>query len=243
MAGSADNAARSFMKSSTVLVSTAVAAVLIGGGIAYFLDGRETASAGAASASHPAAPDAPSGERVVPVDAGEPASPERAQQLALEIERALVARDPQQRETAFNSLLPELMLAAPARVVDIVARQQPGETRDVLREEVTRQWIRLNRDAAIEWIGSLEDAERRASATIAMRTLAASDPAQAIDVADRFGAGRDDGSLEHIVQIWATENPDAAMRWIDRRPPGDARTAQLKARIEQVRAEQSAIAR
>ena len=71
-----------------------------------------------------------------------------------------------------------------------------------------------------------------------MRTLAASDPAQAIQVADQFGVGRDDGSLEHIVQIWATENPDAAMRWIDRQPPNDPRTVQLKARIEQVRPQQ-----
>lgn len=241
MAGSADNAARSFMKTPTV-VSLAVIAALVGGGVAFFMGDREAAAPGAASVSHPAEPDALSGERGVAVNAGESVSPERAQQLALELERALVARDPQQRETAFNSLLPELILAAPARVADIVARQQPGETRDVLREEVTRQWIRLDRDAAVEWIGSLEDAERRASATIAMRTLAASDPAQAIDVADRFDVGRDDGSLEHIVQIWATENPDAAMRWIDRQDPNDPRTVQLKARIEQVRAQQSATA-
>src|SRR4051812_39967230 len=34
---------------------------------------------------------------------------ERDSMLALEIERALVARDPQQRETAFAFLLPELL--------------------------------------------------------------------------------------------------------------------------------------
>jgi hypothetical protein len=242
MAGSADNAARFFMKRSSVLVSAAVVAVLTIGVVAYFPGEREARAPDAADTPRPAAHDAASSDRV-PVDATQSSSPERAQQLALEIERALVARDSQQRETALNVLLPELIRAESARVVDMVARQQPGETRDLLRDEVARQWITLNRDAALEWIGSLEEAERRGSATIAMRTLAASDPAQAIDVADRFGVGRDDGSLEHIVQIWATENPDAAMRWIDSQPPDDPRTVQLRARIEQVRAQQRGVSR
>lgn len=60
------------------------------------------------------------------------------------------------------------------------------------------------------------------------------DPAQAIAVAEQFGVGRDDGSLEYIVQIWATERPDEAMLWIERQLPGE-RTAQLRARIQQVR--------
>ena len=236
MAGSADNAARSFMKLSPVLVSAAALALLIAGGM-YFMGGRETRAPEEKIALHPEIHDAASAE-LAPADATQPATPGRAQQLALEIERALVARDPQHRETAFNLLLPELIRADPARVVDIVARQQPGEARDLLRDEVARQWITLDRDAATEWIGSLEQSERRASATIAVRTLAAKDPAQAIEVADRFGVGRDDGSLEHMVQIWATENPDAAMRWLDSQPPDDPRTVQLKARIEQVRAQQ-----
>lgn len=142
------------------------------------------------------------------------ATPERNQQLAMTIERALVSRDSQQRETAFNFVLPELLREEPDRVIAMVARQEPGETRDALRDEVARQWITKDRDAAIEWMNSLEQADRTASATIAMRTLAAIDPAQAIAVADQFGVGRDDGSLEHIVQIWAMEKPDEAMRWI-----------------------------
>jgi hypothetical protein len=67
---------------------------------------------------------------------------------------------------------------------------------------------------------------------IATRTLAAIDPAQAIAVADRFDVGHDDGSLEYMVQIWAAEKPDEAMRWIEGQPPDEPRTAQLRARIE-----------
>jgi hypothetical protein len=160
---------------------------------------------------------------------------ERNRQLAMAIERALVARDSQHRETAFNFILPELLREEPNRVIAMVARQEPGEARDALRDEVARQWITKDRDAAIEWMNSLEQAERDASATIATRTLAAINPAQASAVADQFGVGRDDGSLEHMVQIWATEKPDEAMRWIEGQPPGEPRTAQLRARIEHVR--------
>lgn len=112
----------------------------------------------------------------------------------------------------------------------MVARQESGEARDALRDEVARQWITKDRDAAVEWMNSLEQADRTASATIATRTLAATDPAQAIAVADQFDVGRDDGSLEHMVQIWATDKPDEAMRWIEAQPPGP-RTEQLRARI------------
>lgn len=163
------------------------------------------------------------------------ATQERSRQLALAIERALVSRDSQQRETVLNFILPELLREAPDRVIAVVARQEPGETRDVLRDEVARQWITKDRDAAIEWMNSLEHAERQASATIATRTLAAVEPAQAIAVANQLGIGRDDGSLEHMVQIWATERPEEAQRWIEGQPPDDPRTVQLRSRIEHVR--------
>jgi hypothetical protein len=158
---------------------------------------------------------------------------ERSGQLALEIERALVSNNPQQRDSAFNFLLPELLESEPSWVIELVARQQ-GETRDALRDEVVRLWITRDREAALVWMGSFEDeGERKASATVAMRTLAAIEPAQAVSVADQFGVGRDDGSLEHIVQIWATENFDEAMRWLETQPD-NAQTAPLRARIEQV---------
>jgi hypothetical protein len=58
----------------------------------------------------------------------------------------------------------------------------------------------------------------RAVATAAVRTLAAGSPAPAIEIALRIDIGRDDGSLEHLVQIWAAEDPVAASRWIDSQP-------------------------
>jgi len=162
------------------------------------------------------------------------ASRDRQAQLALEVERALVSNNPLERDKAMYFSLPELLDADPSRVIELVARQE-GETRDALRDEVVRLWIRKDREAALIWMGSLENEwERNASATIAMRTLAAIDPAQAVAVADQFGIGRDDGSLEHIVQIWASENFEECTKWLETQPE-NAQTAQLRARIDQVR--------
>jgi DNA-binding transcriptional regulator YbjK len=234
--------------SSVILVSAAVVALGIGG--LHLFDSLRTrapATAPAAAAPEslpmtgdpiatgdPAASDDPAA--VLP-DQGalEPVDP---QQLALAIERALVAADPQQRETAFAQMLPALLASEPQRAVEMLTRQQPGEARDALREEVTRQWIQRDPAAAMEWMRSLEDAERRASATTAMRVLAAHAPEQAIELAGEFGVGLDDGSLEHLVQIWATEQPEEARRWIEAQPE-NARTAQLRARIEQVLAQRN----
>ena len=152
-------------------------------------------------------------------------------QRQLEIERALVSNNPRQREAAFDVVLPELLASDPGSVVDLVARQE-GEARNMLRDEVVREWIRKDRDAAVIWMGSFEGDERKASAIVAMQTLAAIEPAQAVAVANEFGIGRDDGSLEHIVQIWATEKPDECLRWLESQPD-NPQTAQLRARIEQ----------
>jgi len=227
------------MKStSAILISAALVGAM---GAAYLSRTPQSHPPDSAAAStFTAARPADAAARELPASSREISDADRArvQQIALGIERALVARDLRQRETAFAFLLPELIELQPERVAAMVARQQPGETRDALRDEVVRQWIVRDREAAITWMGTLEDeAEREASATLAMRTLAATSPAQAIALADQFGVGRDDGTLEHMVQIWATEKPDEAMRWIDSQPPMDPRTAQLRARIEGVRAQ------
>jgi hypothetical protein len=91
---------------------------------------RETTSSGARSA--PAAPTANSVRQN---------SPENTAQLELDIERALVSNNPRLREVAFNAALPELLDSDAQRVIELVARQQ-GEARDLLRDEVVRQWIR-----------------------------------------------------------------------------------------------------
>lgn len=156
---------------------------------------------------------------------------EQHRQYALAIERALASSDPQQRETAFAMLLPELLAEDPAAAVQMMNRQSSGETRDALRDQMARRWVMQDRESALSWMETLDDDQRRAAATVAVRTLAAQSPEQAFAAADRFDIGRDDGSLEYIAQIWAEADPDAARRWAERQPP-DSRNAPLRVRIE-----------
>jgi hypothetical protein len=153
----------------------------------------------------------------------------------LEVERLLLARDTLSHETAFTFLLPELIQVAPDRVIALVAQLEPGQARETLRDEVARQWITKDRDAAIHWLKSLENpAETRQSANVAVRTLAMVAPEQAIYVADQFGIGRDDGYLERMVQLWAEDNIHEVNRWLATQPDGPAKD-QLRARVELVR--------
>ena len=81
--------------------------------------------------------------------------------LEAEIERALISKDAQRRETVFTFLLPELLQVDPPRVIAMVARQRPGEARTTLIAEVTRQWIARDPAAAALWMKGLPEDELR----------------------------------------------------------------------------------
>ena len=217
-----------------------IAASLAGVGTAIWLSAAESRKPWPKPTPPPPASSVfvPSKEHAPTVEEIELAARSNNQQLELAIERSLVAKDPQQRETAFVFLLPELLQVEPKRVVAMVARQEPGEIRDLLRGEVARLWIVTDKRAAIEWMKSLDEAERKSAANTAVASIASRDPAGAIELADELGVGGDDGSLAHLVQIWAVEDPEAAGRWIETQPEGP-RTEQLRARIKQARQQSS----
>jgi hypothetical protein len=157
---------------------------------------------------------------------------EQYRQYVLAIERALVSPDPGARATAFESLLPELLQADPASVVDLFARQGPGPAREQLRDEIAGRWVRQDPESAMLWLESLEDAgERRAAANQAVRAIAAYSAEDALAAAERLRVGRDDGTVERLVLIWAAEDPEAALRWLQRQP-ADEPWKSLRARIE-----------
>jgi hypothetical protein len=151
------------------------------------------------------------------------------QGVALEIERALLARDPRRREAAFTFLLPELIQVEPQLVVDMIDALEPGEARDTLRTELARQWIARDRDAAIGWMKSLDESERNASASSAVRAIAAAAPEQAIYVADVFDV--DDGFVEQVARSWARDNPHEVNRWLATQPDSP-RKRELAAHVD-----------
>jgi hypothetical protein len=159
--------------------------------------------------------------------------------LARLIENALKSGDAQKTEAAFAILLPQLLQLEPQRVVTMVARHKPGATRDLLRNEVAQLWIARDRDAAIEWMKSLESrAEQLETARVAIESLAASAPGQAFYVAEQFDAGAED-FLEQLAQKWAEENPQDAAAWLATQPEG-SRTRH-RVRIERVLASRDEI--
>jgi hypothetical protein len=172
---------------------------------------------------HPAPDRAPSAEEI------EAEAATHNRRVALEIERALRARDPRGREAVFTFLLPELIQVEPRLVVEMIAAQEPGEARDTLRTELAQQWISRDRDAAIGWMKTLDENERRASAYSAMRAIAAAAPEQAIYVADVFDV--DDGFVDRVVQSWARENPREVNRWLATQPEGP-RKRQLASHLD-----------
>jgi hypothetical protein len=116
---------------------------------------------------------------------------ERPAMLEREIERALLAGNAEQRETAFAVLLPELLQVEPRRLVDLVARMEPGEPRDTLRVEIASLWIQQDAQAATRWLKSLDKGDRREAAVAAVTSLAPSDPDQARALVREFDLGRD----------------------------------------------------
>ena len=217
-------------------IVTLVATTLAGIGAAFWLSATEARKPWPKPTPPP--PASPvfteSKERTATPEEIEQAARSHNQQLALTIERALVGKDAQQREMAITFLLPELLQVEPGRVVALVAKQPRGAVRDSLRDEIARVWIQADTSAAVAWMKSLDESERKSAANAAVAVIAERDPPGAVELAEKLGVGSDDGSLVHLIQLWAVEDPEAAGRWIETQPAGP-RTRELRVRIEQAR--------
>lgn len=170
-------------------IVTLVLLTLFGVGIAFWLDARETRRHWPKATPPP--PPSPiytqSPERAPDEEEIARQAREHNGRLEAGIERALVAKDPQRREAAFTFMLPELVQVDPVRVVAMLARREPGEARDSLRTEMTRQWIARDPEAAVRWMKTLSEAERLESATTAVESILAHSPEEAAALADEFG--------------------------------------------------------
>ncbi len=120
------------------------------------------------------------------------AAEEHTARLQQEIEQALAKKDKDRIEAVFVFLLPELLQVEPARVVDMVAAQKPGESRDRLRDAVARQWVVMDVRSAMDWMKTLEDTDRRAAAKMALTNLRPIDPSQATLLAQELSVDTDE---------------------------------------------------
>jgi hypothetical protein len=161
-------------------------------------------------------------------------------QLARDIERALVSSDARDRDRALAEALPALIATDAPAAAALVERIEPGATRDELRTRVAWLWSATDPNGAIDWARNLTNPdERKLVATDVAAQLATSDPAGAIEVANLFDVGHDDGTIERVVQIWAEEHLDDALAFASSLSPGPSRD-QLLARVALVQAARAA---
>ncbi len=162
---------------------------------------------------------------------------EQARQLTLEIERALLSVDDARRDRAYRQLLPALIKLDPAAVEQLVASWPAGPAREELLRNTAQAWSGVSVDGAVDWASGMKEDDERAivGAEIASH-VAQGDPARAIGISDQFGIGRKDGTVERMVQLWATENLQESLSWAENQPQGPRRD-QLVARIATVQAE------
>jgi len=178
---------------------------------------------------------APTPQRIIPATVATAALDSSAQ-LVREIDRALVCVDQRERERAFAELLPALIAIDVHGAAGLLERSPPGAVRNEFRARLVALWMETDRAAAINWVTTLEDdGERKLAAADAVSHIAPSDPAAAIEISDLFNIGRDDGTLEHITQVWAEEHLEDALKWAEAQP-SNSRRDQLLARIATVEA-------
>lgn len=162
-----------------------------------------------------------------------------SQQLQLEIARALASADDGERERAYRQLLPQLIAIDPAALKRLVANYPGGIIREQLLRQTAHTWSAIDLQGAIAWAKSVSDEDERvAAASEIVAQVGQTDPGHAIQVSDALGVGRSDGTVEHIAQLWAVQDLQAALDWTEAQPAGPQRD-QVLARIVPVEAARS----
>ena len=228
------------------LVPWAISAALLAGLAIYMVSGFRSSEP--EQAASPSAKLAARGRPPVttlvqkpslPVAAAPRSREEQSQQLQLEIARALASADDAERERAYTQLLRELIAIDPAAMKRLVKHYPAGTIREQLLRNTAHTWSAVDLQGAIAWAkGVNEDSERVVAATEIVSQVGQTDPGRAIEVSDVFGVGRNDGTVEHIAQLWAIQNLQASLDWTEAQPPG-AQRDQILARIVPVEAARS----
>jgi len=132
-----------------------------------------------------------------------------------------------------------LIAIDPAAMRRLVANYPTGPIREQLLRRTAHTWSTVDLQGAIAWAKGVNDDDERGIAAFEIASqVGQTDPGRAIEVSDALGIGRNDGTVEHIAQLWATQNLQAALEWTAAQPPGPQRD-QILARIVTVEAERS----
>ena len=164
---------------------------------------------------------------------------QQSEQLQLEIARALASADESDRERAYTQLVSELIKTDPDAMKRLLEHYPAGLIREQLLRYTAHTWSSVDLQGAIAWAKGVNDeGERAIAATEIVSQVGQSNPGHAIEVSDALGVGRNDGTVDHIAQIWAIRDLQAALDWTGAQPPGPQRD-QILQRIVTVQAERS----
>lgn len=163
---------------------------------------------------------------------------DRVASLADEITDALREGSAAERDHAFNILLPRLIAQDPSSAGHLALAWEPGPLREEFIRHVIRLWSAADIGGTVTWLVSLlDEPDRHTAATTVTSQVAQSDPAGAIELSALLRTNVEDGSLEHLAQLWTEEKPREAQDWIVGQPTSPLRE-RLIARIAHVRAQQ-----
>lgn len=124
-------------------------------------------------------------------------------------EAALATGNASDKEYAMRRLLPELMSQDIAAAGKMAANLKPWAWREEVLFQVAREWATQDPTAAASWAQQLTDAAERSHVfTHVCIEVSKTDPVQALDLAEH-----QQPLQEQILQILATTDPDAAIRW------------------------------
>lgn len=195
----------------------ALAAVVVWAGAGVVADGTGPA---ALPAAPPVVANVPGMASVVPGTAGpaSAAAPVGFLVALRDFEWRLVSGDEHERELALDLQLPALLAQDPDSLRRSVARMPAGLLHDRLRAAVIARWVALDGAAAVGWVQALADEDERAEAGRELvAALARSDPARALEAAERLRMGLADGTLERTARVWAQADAAAALNWAAQR--------------------------
>ena len=157
----------------------------------------------------------------------------RAADLIGKIQKAIASRE------QFDRNLGPLVELDPAAAAALLARIEPGPSRDEYLLRLPQLWAARDAKAALAWASSLEDQNERTSAIQAVcLQIAQHDPQAAIQTMESVQLTDYKDALENMMQLWAAKDTSAAVDWALARPEGEQRDG-LLARVAYVMAEQN----
>ena len=131
-------------------------------------------------------------------------------------EASLRSPDPQHKETALSTLLPDLIRRDIGRAAELAARLEPWASADEAVALVLDAWLERDPDAAAAWCSRLKGTAAASRWTAYLcQGVAAARPEHAMRLAEEHGLGGDENVTGNIIHSWARLDLSSAIRWAE----------------------------